>query len=366
MTLKIAIYLILFAAIGLFLACGWNTSPEPLPPIGSSAEKGQQVVAAVESVSEQDSDSVSEQSSSVTGFSVDFGLASLNERIARANVIARVTLRSVTSSTEQFDTRDALQRPGGGVNDGYVRSIEFTFDVHEYLKGAGGTTLVAVVFGGQSYPTTSEAEAKGPDLLAERGTQWDDRDAIVFLESTHVWLPGTSQADRHWLGLRFSYMLDSRHNKKWLPLADPQSISSPVDDNRRYLTEVPTASLTPTITLGELKLQIAEIEQEVSSGDGTEAYRECIADKYRRERVVQHNLNGTQPYQRYDSDIGSGIPSGSQVFEDGSAKIWRVQPADRRSQFWLEEYDNDLFVAEWPGVITTARPLPASDISIST
>ena len=361
MTLNPAINLILFAAFGVFLACGRDHVAEELSTIESVMGQSHPEQATVESVYEQGSDSVSERSAQVASSGIYHGQSSLRERIARADVIARVTLQSVTSSTEQFDTRDALQRPGGGVNDGYVRSVEFTFDVHEYLKGAGGTTLVAVVFGGQSYPTTSEAEAKGPDLLAERDTQWDDRESIVFLESTHVWLPGTSQADRYWLGLQFSYMLDSRHNKKWLPVADPQSSSFPVDDNRRYLIDVPSASLTPTITLGELKTLIAEIEQEVSDGDGSEAYRECIADKYRRERVLQHNLKGRQPYQRYASDIGSGLPSGSQVFEDGSAKIWRVQPANRRSQFWLEENDNDLFVAEWPGVIKTARPLPVGE-----
>ncbi len=251
------------------------------------------------------------------------------------------------------------------MNDGHVRSIEFTFDVHEYLKGTGSTTLAAVVFGGQSYPTATEAEANGPDLLAERDTQWDSREAIVFLESSHKWLPRVNQADRYWLGWRTGYMLDSRKSKQWLPIADTQDSSSPVDDNRQYLTDVPSASSTPTINLGELKTLIEEVEQEIREGDGTEAYRECITDKYWQERVVQNNLKGAQPYQRYDSDIGSGLPSGSQVFEDEFAEVWRVQPVSARSEFWLEENDTDLFVAEWPGVITTGRPLPASEYKYS-
>ena len=181
MTLKIAIYLILFAAIGLFLACGWTTSPEPLPPIESSAGQIQLVDATVEAVPEQVSDSVPERSTIVTGFSADFGLSSLKEQIARADVISRVTLHSVSSSTEQFDTPDSFQTDETA-KDGDVRSIEFTFDVHDYLKGTGSTTLVAVVFGGQSYPTATEAEANGPDLSAERDTQWDSREAIVFLK----------------------------------------------------------------------------------------------------------------------------------------------------------------------------------------
>ncbi|MDE2718085.1 MAG: cadherin domain-containing protein [Chloroflexota bacterium] len=110
-----------------------------------------------------------------------------------------------------------------------------------------------------------------------------------------------------------------------------------------------------------MKTQIAAIEQEVRDGGGSEAYRECIADKYRRERVVQFNLAGRQPYQRYDIAVESGLPTGTHVFEDGSAKYWRVQPANRRSQFWLEENDKDLFVAEWPGVIITLRPLPEGE-----
>ena len=359
--LRLASYLMLFAVYGVVLACGWNITSEGLSTRESSARQSHLTEATAKAVPEQVSDSVSAQSAFVTGVAgsgVDLGQSSLKERIANADVIARVTLRSITSSTEQFDTPDSLQTDET-MNDGYVRSIDFAFDVLDYLKGTGGTALVAVVYGGQSYPTATEAAANGPDLQVERDTQWDDREAIVFLESTHRWLPSISQADRYRLGTRFGYMLDSSKSKQWLPVANPQSSSSPVNDNRRYLTDVPSASSTPTITLGELKVQIAAIEQEVRAGDGSEAYRECIADKYWQERLVQNNLNGTQPYQRYDSEIGSGLPSGSHVFEDGLAKTWRAQPVNRRSQFWLEENDNDLFVAEWPGVITTARPLPA-------
>ena len=73
-----------------------------------------------------------------------FGTATLEEMIARATVIVRATFDSVRpvgmrsiytydSETQQFD--------------GYHGSLEFTFNVLEYLKGTGGNQVKGIAHG---------------------------------------------------------------------------------------------------------------------------------------------------------------------------------------------------------------------------
>lgn len=149
---------------------------------------------------------------------------SLEERILEADVIARVKMRSVSASAEEFAS--------AFVNDGrtdtfYVGALEYEFEVLEYLKGSGGGRLVAVVNG---YDTLSEHKNKanaikhGEAFLSARDTRWDDREAIVFLENNRLVITSTQQPGRYWLGgtgeTRNGYTIDSLYAKKWLPAAD--------------------------------------------------------------------------------------------------------------------------------------------------
>ena len=68
------------------------------------------------------------------------GETSLEERIALADVVARVSLQSVSSGvTTAYFAEDAPEHPT------YVGHLDFNFRVLEYLKGSGGNELTAVV-----------------------------------------------------------------------------------------------------------------------------------------------------------------------------------------------------------------------------
>ena len=117
------------------------------------------------------------------------GESSLEERIAGAEIIARVKLRSVTQVAEHYGYKDKA----------YGVALEFSFDVIEYLKGNGSSTLVAVAYDMDvPFRTKLGASLFGEDLLAERDMSWDDREAIIFLADDHPSLPSSKKADRYW------------------------------------------------------------------------------------------------------------------------------------------------------------------------
>ena len=81
--------------------------------------------------------------------------------------------------------------------------MEFTFDVQEFLKGAGGSELVGIVYSVDVfYETRLIAQLMGLDLRTERDTQWDEREAIVFLSDIDIDHPLASSrdSDRYLLG----------------------------------------------------------------------------------------------------------------------------------------------------------------------
>ena len=119
----------------------------------------------------------------VASFIIESGFATLDERIFRSDVIAIATMRSVSAA--------ARPRVGGG----YVSSLEFMFDVHEYLKGGGDETLVVDLRLGHwvsdviqqdspngVYQTKDDALKAGNEWIAE-DRWWDDRVSVVFLQS---------------------------------------------------------------------------------------------------------------------------------------------------------------------------------------
>ena len=226
----------------------------------------------------------------------DFGPSSLEERIAGADVIARVRLRSVSSSAER--------RAG---DTGYYPALEHRFEVLEYLKGSGGGEFLAVGYApGRRYETSQGAEARASDLRAGRDTRWDGREAIIFLTDAHPALPSSRQTDRYWLGTVSVdgrddyYTIASRHDKRWLPAESAGGATGTSGDGQRFLLDVPgsassgasgasgQAGAAPTVTLREMKTKIAAIEREVAVGGDSQAYRNCIYRKYEWERRVSY------------------------------------------------------------------------------
>ena len=102
------------------------------------------------------------------------GLVSIEEQVLWDDVVARVRLISVG--------RAVVVEPG----DRYRGALEFRFRVLEYVKGSGGTEIVAVTVDENRYDTARAARAAVPGMAAARDTRWDDREAIVFLLDYHA------------------------------------------------------------------------------------------------------------------------------------------------------------------------------------
>ncbi len=296
------------------------------------------------------------------------GSASLEERIAGADVIAKVRLRSVSSGAEFREI----------VKDGdlkHIGALEHRFEVLEYLKGTGDGELLAVVNELVDQETAERAAEAGAALLARRDARWDSREAIVFL-----W-DGIRQKDRYILGsvtTEYGYFGDyytiaSFRHQRWLPAASDGGRESGVSG--RFLLDARAdagaggtyrqSGSVPTITLAAMKAKIAEIEREAVAGDGSEAYRDCLYEKYKWEREVSYfkeGKDGDYFYKRHDQATASGLPAETQVYTAIQAgymlqKHGETEPRGY-GEFVLRGRDEDLFHARWPGVAKTARPLP--------
>ena len=144
------------------------------------------------------------------------GPTSLEERIAGADVIARVQLRSVSSGA-------ALQDIGHDGTLEYVGALEHRFEALGYLKGSGSSELVIMVYGLTGHETEESAAEDGDTLLAGRDARWDGREAIVFLfydpRLNDRYLLGTVDARDPVGAAEDHFTIASRHSKRWLPAA---------------------------------------------------------------------------------------------------------------------------------------------------
>ena len=308
------------------------------------------------------------------------GPTSLEERILASPVIARVRLDSVSSAAESGTIFDGSTK--------YIALLEFSFSVEEYLKGSGADDIVAVWAAEPLFDTREEAEDALPAIAAARDTQWDDREAIVFLQHSVTYLPSTQQAARFFLsGVRYFgsipddyYSLASPHNRLWLPAAAAAGeTSQPSGDQQRFLTAVPPATGTaPTITLGEIKTRIGAVTAKLDTGDGSEEYTECVHRTYQFEGRDRYGIEtrGAGYVSRTPShDLRSGLAASTVVHEE--SPVFGDLP-DNKGSTWLDGGDADLFSIEFGDVVpydfsgdgtddsiyfarrvVSARPLPA-------
>ena len=319
------------------------------------------------------------------GYPLYDGPTSIEERIVRADVVARVRLISVD----------------GGVvvepEDNYFGALEFRFRVLEYLKGSGSSKIVAVTTDEYRCDSRAVARAAVPGMAAARDTRWDDREAIVLLQDYYDQHGRTTYhlGDNSEFG-EDAFTVASRRDRRWLPEAatTTSGMSRSTDTaEKRFLLAAPSNAGTqgsssrsvappaqtesaPTITLSAFKAKVAELEAEVAAGDGSEEYRDCVYSKYSwPSRLRWRAENVGRKVFRYDYDLGSGLPSGSLIYEPSVVGL----PPDRVGTYWLEGEDADLFTVETVGTpvpytnaaqkdrirsnvhISTIRPLPASE-----
>ena len=303
----------------------------------------------------------------------DLGNTSMEERIGNADAIARVTLQSMTAGSVLYQFYEDIN--GNYLPAALSPAVEFNFTALEYLHGTGDEQITGIVveWFSSDAATTGDATTRASALIAQHDTQWDNREAIVFLED----LPDD---DRYLLGgvtddpfpqpYNDYYSISSARSKRWLPenIETPPGASGESGSQKLFLLDIPTsgsgaggaggASGPNTITIGELKGMISTVNTELSSGDGTEAYRECILLKYGLERLLENDAF-SEPKQ-YNSSIESGMPKGTlaHLYEYSVENERDYEPDD--SDQLLGE-DAHLFILTWPGKMHTVRPLPAGE-----
>ncbi len=307
-----------------------------------------------------------------------YGPTTLEERIAGADAIIRARLLSVVAVSERVTGRT-----------GYFAALDYKFQVLEYLSGSGASDVVGVVHDtSREFQSAAGAVSAANALKDNRDTQWDDREAVVFLIGDHPELASLSQANRYRLGSIFAggdyYTVASLTGKRWLPAASageaPGAGGASGSGEQSFLLDKPLPASggasgesgqsepAPTITLADMKAKIAAIDQEVTAGGGTEAYKDCLYLKHKWEREVlyrKEKLGGSYHYIRYDESIGSGLAAGILSYTSEYAPVAlreETRPAPHDNSWGenrLAGRDAGLFHARWPGESVTARPLPA-------
>ena len=237
------------------------------------------------------------------------GERSLEERIARSDYIVRATMSSMSSSSVAIEELED-----------YRVIMEFTFKVHEYLKGQGPSEIVAVWIGGWEYSSLESAEMDRPDIVARRDTQWDSRESIVFMRDLSFppnW-PGPTfeelftEPERQFLSFGFetykddNFSLHSKEAKLWLPSAVPPDTalsSTSTAENKAFLLDLPGTpdgaladALTdgtaypgpPTINLADLKAEVKKISDRFAGGNGSEEFKHCVEFVYEYERTKDY------------------------------------------------------------------------------
>ena len=270
----------------------------------------------------------------------------------------------------------------------YWPSVKFNFTVLETLKGTyTGGTISGIWVGEYRYDTRDEAVARSIRHIAERDTQWDNREAILLLykrqypdldgralanPSHHILakvLERGGPADDH-------YSLYSEYHRSWLPLANTAGQGN--DKEFLLAPPAPTDALAhpngSTITLGGMKQLIADMTAEYNGGDGSDAYRECLDWKYQyMQRVRNWPITRGISYTHWKADptIESGQPANTTINSVTLSVGAGYQLGDTIPVSPVISFvgtDADLFAKsttpiraslEYDDLLQTARPLPA-------
>ena len=259
----------------------------------------------------------------------------LEERILNSDLIVRGKLLTAEAKTREVPGKE-------GEKPTFVPVVEFVFQVNEYLKGDGPAQITVDDYTNHNFEDLEEAVFSAESRLRFRNSEWDEHEAVIFLEVSN--LPGTLSYDAGGI-YNFADPIPKKHggyhldsiNKVWLPAKDIDS-----QGGGPYLADsVPdsTSGELPTLTLADLRREIADAEELLKSGEGVEGFEQCFHLKHDRERYMRavEEITGkpwaSEPGIEYK--IASGLPSGT-VISGG----WI---ADRVQKHWLEGFDAELF-----------------------
>ena len=275
------------------------------------------------------------------------GPTSIEERILSSVAVVRARL---TNTTTEIVTTTAEKW-----NEDYYVAVKFHLSVSEYLYGSGADSITAYWVSVGRLKTVQEAEAWIPTFTSRRDTQWDDREAILFLGDGKSGNFGAlAQPQDVYLlavGGRIhgdtSHFLTDKGDRRWLPAATATT-ATPID-SQEFLLQAPAPGTTPsTITLGDLKTKIAAIDAEIDAGDNSEAYEQCLKGKYTRLRRDEWTRR-TDPQHRsyeptWDGAFASGQPAGTELYKNNILGISEmVDGVERKQRFWLDGQDEELF-----------------------
>ena len=148
------------------------------------------------------------------------GETSLEERTANYSTVVRA--RMTSKSTEVV--------AGAGRYEGnYYAATKFNLEVSEYLNGTGADSITAIWVAADEFGTRQEAEDALPDIRARRDTQWDNREAVFFLQDLRdaqvLDVLALRGDNLYVLSFDFAYprqdgySLSSKVSKLWLPAA---------------------------------------------------------------------------------------------------------------------------------------------------
>ena len=176
-----------------------------------------------------------------------------------ADIIAVVDIESVSRGIEK--NRRGYPDMGYPYDYGYSKTLEFTFEVEQYLKGAGEDRMVGLVFMSDQFYNTALGAVLAQEVPdRNRLTHWDDRKAVVLLEDRGKDPELNWKAGRYWMAETDeddAYSIDSDCGGAWLPAAS----ESP--DEQTFLLDLDLGRVfRRTITLDELRDMVAQQEQE--------------------------------------------------------------------------------------------------------
>ena len=307
------------------------------------------------------------------------GESTMEELIALADVVARVKYKSARQTVEEI-------RMDSANSDNYLtlyaNSIEITFEVLEYLTGSGAAEIKGVLFDRDGWRfTRAEVEDLNENLLPLRTTQWDAREAIVFLYTGDLVVSTFNDPNRYWMSSfrnngEDGYTVGSRWGKAWLPdAAAPDSAGGASQTEQRFLVNLSSPSGASgqagvqgdTMTITELKALVTRIQNELNAGGTTEHIR-CVREKYSEARFEQwfkHLVENEweEEYTRqYERELTSGAPAGTVVYTSKEVDVLDAEalraPSDIDDVIIHSGQDAALFNKTWPLTAATGRPLP--------
>ena len=287
-----------------------------------------------------------------------YGISSVEEMIVKADVIAVANLESVSRGVEK-----ARHIYGSGPHYGYTKTLEYTFEVDQYLKGQDKERVVGVVTSLDPLYRTAPGAMFGKDPDKKRRTDWDNRRAVIFLVD-YSKVPELNWSEgRYYLGYATDidefYSIGSVYERPWLPAAseDPNEEAFLLADDRKG---------TPlTISLNDLKGMVVEIEGALTGR--SEEYIECISQAFVRQREASHRW---KQYLREDASIWSGLAKDTHVHTTYVApyRVALLQgepiPEGYEGRYQISGRDQDYFYGEVPGEIYLERPLPAGEYRV--